>query len=179
MDRLVYVIGEPGCGKSSTLRRATEIRWPGVTASEDDSGLIPVMIHSVDSEPVAVEAGRRRVAFGGTDALSMGVMPKAKQWLAEPAVCGLRLAEGDRLSTTAFFGLASELGFQLTVVWLDAPPEVLRARREARGSHQNETWLKGRCSKVHRLAAEFAAVTVRLDATQPPGMVADDLAALL
>lgn len=171
------MLGEPGVGKSTAVAAATALRWPRVVAVEDATGPIPVLLHvDVEGRVRVEEAGRRRRSFSGTDALAMNVMPRALDWLAGPPRGDVRLAEGDRLASDKFLARAAET-HDLTVLWLDASPATLTARREARGSTQAEAWIKGRSTKVHRLADEWDAV--RVDADRSLVEVAADVAEAL
>lgn len=113
--------------------------------------------------PLGVELGARHNTFGGTDRLSMSVQPAAirflETWAAhwpDAAIVG----EGDRLATAAFLDALDG-----TVVWLDTPKAEAATRRVLRGSTQSSAWLKGRYTKVRRLAE--SRPHVRLDGTLP------------
>ncbi|GAA4908158.1 P-loop-containing protein [Streptomonospora salina] len=147
MTRLVYLIGEPGAGKSTTMA--------ALTARCDRIGRRAPFAHDLlvrSREVVAVELGRRRARFPGTDALALSVEPSARSWLPSSPV-PLVLAEGDRLATAGFLGAAEAVGFAPTLVWCRPPAEVAAQRRRARGSAHEPSWVRGRTTKARRLAA--------------------------
>lgn len=151
---LLYVIGEPGIGKTTLVAQLTGERpW------EVHAGPIPHQRRG----PVAMP-GKPRAAFGGTDTLGMSIARKAEAWvmgLPAPVILG----EGDRLAYGRFFDVAASAGYRVHLLYLYGAPGLAaqrRARRQATlgTKPQNETWVKGRASKAARLAAEFGAVRV-------------------
>lgn len=150
---LVYVSGAPGAGKSTLMRALTAgcDREPEAKPFAHD-WLYDPREAGVLLSRLAVELGRRRESFSGTDALGMSVSPVACRWIAErPA--RLVLAEGDRLANRAFLAAAADAGYAVNLVHLWADPATLDARCAARGSKQNDSWRKGRTSKAANLAA--------------------------
>jgi ribose 1,5-bisphosphokinase PhnN len=171
--RLRYLVGVPGAGKS-TLMAALTADMP---AAEEQYGH-GLWLRWLGAPPRAVELGRRRERFSGTDALGMAVMPVACAWIADATV-PLVLAEGDRLASMKFLSAAAAAGRAVELVWLDVPPECARARRHARGSAQDATWLAGRETKVRNLVrlARAAGMTVTgLDATASTDAMVAELA---
>jgi hypothetical protein len=152
--RLVYVIGEPGAGKT-TMVDATLAPWTRIPVE------VPVphelLRHPADllCRTFGVHLGRRRPGgFGGTDALSMSIQPAVLAWLAtSPAP--LVLAEGDRLANPSFFDAVRAQGHHLDLVLLAVTPGAAAARRRARGGHQDPGWVQGRVTKVRRLADRY------------------------
>lgn len=162
---LLSVIGEPGVGKSTTVRWM----WKslGVTDSVEYSPRPAVTImQRLDREGhlVGVELGRDRAGFPGSDSLSMAALPACADYLPELAT-ELVVAEGDRLASPRFYAAAHRAGRRVLVVWLKSPTAAAE-RRAGRGSVQAESWLAGRRTKVLRLAADSGAVV--LGADQPP-----------
>lgn len=165
--QLLYVIGQPGSGKSSLVASLTG----GLPAIHNKQPFA----HTVyGSTPIVVEFGAHRLEFSGTDALSMSVQPLAVEWL-QHAPYSFVIAEGDRLANAKFFNAATAADWELTVIRLAVSANVAEHRRAARGSNQDPTWLRGRISKVKNLAAAWP--TVELDADQPQEAVRQQLLA--
>jgi ribose 1,5-bisphosphokinase PhnN len=171
VSRLVYVIGEPGAGKTTLVDAALA----GLDRMQASWPVPHELLYSAD-ELLGVHLGRRRAGFGGTDALSLSIQPGVLRWLAgrPPA---LLLAEGDRLANASFFDAVGALGHTLDLVLLQAPPGVAAGRRTRRGARQDPTWVKGRITKVARLAARYHPQV--LDATRTPRELAERLTRIL
>lgn len=173
---MVYVSGPPGAGKSTLMAHLT--RYCGRTPI---TGTIPhdlLTLPTGNSLPppsfnTAVELGRRREKFSGTDALSMSIQPKAVQYMARPGLAHtLVLAEGDRLANINFLDHCRDLGWAVTLVNLYAPGTLLDERCAARGSTQNEGWRQGRITKaanLARLTANLRHPVIGLDARNSVG----------
>ena len=148
--RTIYLIGAPGSGKSSAVSRALEIAQWG-TPTE-----VMTPIPHLDYGAGCIQLGRvRSTGFSGTDALGMAINPQAILFI-ESRPANVVLGEGDRLANAKFLSAADRSGI-LTIVWLDVPPEVSRARARARADvfglkEQSESWWKGRYTKTARLA---------------------------
>jgi shikimate kinase len=173
--RTIYIIGAPGSGKSTAVKRALELVYWG----QPTQRLEP--IPHVDYGAGCIQLGKvRDTGFSGTDALGMGINPRAIEFIkSRPAA--VIIGEGDRLANAAFLTAADQAGV-LTLVWLDVAPEVARERAQQRAlllgtKEQTESWWKGRYTKTARLAGGWPHI--RIDATQPAEHVAQDLADLL
>jgi hypothetical protein len=147
---MLYLIGEPGAGKTTLVRRLT--RNVACTV-----GKAPHVTWTQYS-PKVIQLGHDRGVFGGTDALGMAAQKHVIAWLNDGGRAHQYvLAEGDRLANAKFFEAVKELGFKLTVACVTVPEDVLAARREERnariGKAQDERWLKTRATKVANLVA--------------------------
>jgi hypothetical protein len=179
--RTVYVIGYPGVGKSSAVANALELL---------DLGNPSLVTHPLahlrysSHQGLSVwEMGKRREAFSGTDALGMSVQPLAVRWvgaLTDPGAesPNVLIGEGDRLATRGFLDACPNL----TVVHLSAPLPVAQQRASERAirlgrSPQDPSWLRGRATKVDRLA--FAYSCVQINAELSPLEVAEHLATVV
>ena len=156
MDWLVYVVGYPGSGKTTAVRGALH----------EVNGEKPIR---VERKPFAhtiypsglVELGCEKDIYGGTDALPLNVQPKVVKWMKDVDIPVI-VAEGDRLDNRKFFNEAcgynetfpDELQCDdryLCFVHIKCPELTARTRAWERGSRFNESWLKGRISKVDSL----------------------------
>ena len=146
MKRLFYLIGVPGCGKTTLLRRALY----GIPYMQCKEGLVSFVKYPKGAELGVLREG----GFSGTDGLAMNVMPEAISWLHSCPTENL-IAEGDRLASGKFFRAAKAAGFELTVALLDCPLDEVNMRLKKRGSKQDANWLKGRLTKVGNLVAEW------------------------
>lgn len=159
---LLYLIGEPGVGKSTLMAELVKGKRRRVMTKP--------FAHTVYEDGL-VQLGRERSnGFSGTDALSMSVSPLAITTLqsgAWPRIVG----EGDRLAHAKFFDGVLAAGYALEVVLLEAPSFVLKHRRRERGSNQDASWLAGRATKVRNVADKYTTTT--LDATLPVADLAD------
>lgn len=176
MKLLVYLVGEPGAGKTTLMRAVTADRERIAAAAAPVCAhmiLRPPPAGSVDGMPAQmIELGRDRDTFGGTDALSMSIQPKAVAFMADAD--GLVLAEGDRLANDRFLTACEDGGWAVRVVALATPPRLAAARRKERdGGHQDPTWVTGRRTKAQRLAGRWGATV--LDGTRPVADLADEL----
>jgi len=148
--RLIYLIGGPGAGKSTLMAR--------LTAGRDRLTVERPVPHDRLIDPVtggsdAVEIGRRRPMFSGTDALASAIIDKAVPWLgSHPAT--LVLGEGARLGNARFLTAAVDAGYDVTLAWLThGSQEDWRKARAARlGKDQNPSWVAGRVTASARLA---------------------------
>ena len=158
--RLVYVIGQPGAGKSTFMARLTE-DYDRVPAIVPDHG--PVAhdeLFDAEGNPLdAAELGIQRGAFSGTDALPSAVIDKAVPWLATVPY-KLILAEGARLANRRFLDAALGSGYAVTLVLLDHPDADAWRKRRAKslGRDQNAAWVKGRLTASRNLAEQFRNV---------------------
>lgn len=155
MKRLLYVVGEPGVGKSTFtacllddlgLKVGPYVKLLGLLSGHPLVGPPGSALNS------GMYLGRRRAQFPGTDALSMGVQPDAVAWLSQaPSLPDLIVGEGQRLGNVGFLD-AGLSRVDSTVIHL-VGEDVAALRREARGTGQNEGWV--RASRTR--AANFAA----------------------
>lgn len=163
VHRLVYIIGQPGAGKSQLMARLT-LPFDRVPVTTDQAPVAHDQLLRVPEggtlpEVVGAEIGVRRDAFGGTDALPSAVIDKAVPWLATVPY-RLLLAEGARLANRRFLDAALAAGYAVTLVLLDHDDaDVWRKRRAKQlGRDQNASWVKGRLTASRNLAEQFRNV---------------------
>ncbi|QHB37309.1 terminase small subunit [Mycobacterium phage BirdsNest] len=152
-DRLIYLIGAPGSGKSTLMARLTshlerEPQTGGPVAHD--------LLRFLDGVVAGAEIGRRRELFGGTDALPASIIEKAIPWV-QSRPYELLLAEGARLANQRFLMAAREAGYEVHLAHLDHPDvEEWRAKRsEEIGKVQDASWVKGRTTASAKLAEHF------------------------
>lgn len=172
MKEMLYLIGEPGAGKSTLATALTA----GCLEYVAQRPFAHTVWQFSPSHPTVIELGYRREEFSGTDALSMSVQPKVLDFLEldEPA---LVFGEGDRLSTGSFFEAVATLGYNLTLAHISVPADVGEARRKQRATQlgrepQDNTWVQGRKTKIAHIVEEFTTSllpvrVITVDGTQP------------
>lgn len=156
---LLYLIGQPGSGKT-TLATALFADLPQVQRPAFHP--YPPFIEY----PGGAQIGVMRSGFGGTDVLPLNCQPNVIAWMQQTGWFYL-FAEGDRLANDKFFHACRAAGICLSVVHLDCADELAQERRVGRGSNQNAAWVKGRASKVQRLAEVWVDDAWRLSASSP------------
>ena len=153
LPRMIYIIGAPGSGKSTFMAKMTEHlkREPIISVPVAHDRLL-----FLDGEVAGAEIGKRREAFGGTDALPASIIEKAIPWV-QGQPYKLLLAEGARLANKRFLLAAVEAGYAVHLAYLDHPEvEAWRAQRsEALGKIQDAAWVKGRTTASDNLARYF------------------------
>lgn len=162
---VLWIVGEPGLGKT-TLARA--LLGQPLTLTQKSAPKWTV-------GPGGCAAGHYTgQAFDGADTIPYsGGQKVLKYWQDILSDTRLTILDGDRLSN---FGSIRFFNNQLDLrcVHLVAPhPGVGKARRAARGSRQNETWLKGRVTKARNFATVYFASqdVLTLDARSPPDVL--------
>ena len=156
--RFIYLIGQPGAGKSQLMARLT-LPFERMAIGTDEcpvahDQLVRDLVGDGTIQIVGAEIGKRRDAFGGTDALPSSIIDRAIPWLATTPY-PLMLAEGARLANRRFLAAALD-DYDLTVAFLDHPDaEAWRKRRAKQiGRDQNPAWVKGRLSASRNLAEQ-------------------------
>jgi ABC-type dipeptide/oligopeptide/nickel transport system ATPase component len=152
---VIGIGGNPGCGKTTLMRSLIELLGP--IKHEKIGSLVYGRIE--DAKVFVLGDYRGENVFAGTDRLSMSVQPDAVKVLhhwAKHNPDWTVLFEGDRLFGQSFLDVVQNIEcVKLKLFLLDCSPEELARRRKKRNSHQNEIWLKGRESKIKRIAQKF------------------------
>lgn len=153
--RLVYLVGAPGSGKSTLMAR--------LTAGYSRAVVPPLnypapardwLLHRRTLAVAAIELGRRRAHFSGTDALPSNAITLAERWLAMQQEAPLVFGEGARLGNRRFLASAVTAGYGVTLVLLDHPEVTAwrTARSAELGKVQNPGWVAGRTTASRNLA---------------------------
>lgn len=149
---LLYVIGEPGVGKSTTIAFLLN----GLQKIEAYDETVPYVVRSNFGKEVCITLGKDRDDFPGTDTLKMNILPEACEWIKTVSPERTVIGEGDRLAHPRFWNAAKEAGHQVRVVALiTQDPGTAAKRRKARGSNQDASWLKSRGTRVDRLISSY------------------------
>lgn len=151
--KVIYLIGLPGCGKSTVMKEYM---------SRFDNWVADRPVDLLDSHvsslsylaPVNVRVlGKYEEGetFSGTDRLSMAVSPKAIEFLnTKPEE--LIVGEGDRLNNKGFFNAC---GDDLTIIHLTVSDEERERRYKERGSDQSDKFIQTVRTKVTNIVEEF------------------------
>jgi len=140
--KVIAIGGEPGSGKSTLMKRIIEHfkMYPKYDAYK----LVPYLINDNIYVLGKYEEGE---VFSGTDRMSMAVQPEAIKFLAQLQSNAVVLFEGDRLFTSSFLEDCTEK-YDTQIFYLKTTKDVRTERYKERGSNQDETWLRGRESKI-------------------------------
>lgn len=154
MRQLIYLIGAPGAGKSTLMGMLT-CGWERRTAPAPGPQR-DWLINRDTCDVDAVEIGRRRAEFSGTDALGSAIINVAQPWLETQTETDLVLAEGARLGNRRFLSAAVAAGYETILVHLDHPDvdEWRASRARALGREQNPSWVAGRATACRNLSAD-------------------------
>lgn len=145
--KVIAIGGAPGSGKSTLVKRIMAERQVDQT-NFTEVQLVPyhynknlMVLGRYDGEGYAQ----------GTDRMSMAVQPKAIDFLNTLKLHNRTLIfEGDRLFNSSFLEYCVE-NHDTTILVLKTTKAVQASRFIERGSEQNETWLRGRESKVNNI----------------------------
>lgn len=155
---LVYLLGAPGVGKSTAVRRAL---GPELAAAERVDK-IPLEVWATDiiGGRFYYLGGPHDPEFPGTDRLSMSVHPKALEWITSLEGPAVVFGEGDRLGSAKWLGEVADAGVTVVVLVAECSEDARvgrAAERAARtGTAQDESWTAGRVTKVTNAALELA-----------------------
>ena len=153
---LLYVIGYPGSGKTTSVRSALK----GLEGRVEDAPFK----HTVYADGT-VQLGYEREVYGGTDGLSFNVQPKVIAWLPQ-CTASLVIGEGDRLANNSFFRAVQEQGRWLKLAHIKVSELVALRRIMQRGPTFDPAWIRGRMTKVDNLVAQWGDTIVTIDGSK-------------
>jgi hypothetical protein len=154
--RVVYLVGEPGVGKSHAM---TELTLPyervhGVGYLRRPRRELLLRDGQVRAVELGARGGKHPPGHPGTDAMSMTAIVEVDAWLDSPQAArdaNLILGEGARLGVRRLVDVCGRTGAELVVVHA-VGEEQARHRREARGTRQKESWIAGARTRAARFA---------------------------
>jgi adenylate kinase family enzyme len=151
MTKLIYLIGLPGTGKTTIMKRVMQMRdW-------ESERPIDLLDTHVSGELRVLGKYEEGQVFAGTDRLSMAVAPKAVEWILT-APNEVIIGEGDRLNNKAFFEAAQSVG-ELYIIHLTVSDEERQRRYNERGSDQSEKFIQTVRTKVGNIVESFGDKT--------------------
>lgn len=173
---ILWIVGPPGVGKTSAVRR--------LLGSDVRQSLIPKPKWTVNSSDRVCAAGHYTGAtFDGADTVAYNGVDEALRYWHEWLLSGMSLTifDGDRFSNKGAVDkvIAYAPSARIVCVMVNAPQEVLDARRAMRGSKQNASWMQGRATKAVRFYDAFKDHLVIESASLEPGEVARQIKAFV
>ena len=159
----LYVIGEPGVGKTTAIRELMKIDGAEIKREIEKPKWTII-------GDVALAGHYRGQTFDGGDTVPYTGASAALEYWREHILPTNKLTifDGDRFSTQPSLDFLRACGVRVAGVLLVAPSEMTIARRAQRGSNQNATWLKGRITKANNFASKINAITL---ATNVPSWI--------
>lgn len=167
MITVIAIGGEPATGKS-TLMKAL-IAKLGTPNAERKAGLMRYRAYP-KHKALVLGGYEEEGGFPGTDRLAMNAQPAAEMFITTlqtaPQWDGTTvLFEGDRLFNAKFLRHIASRGARLFTLVLVSSQVQLALRHVLRADTQDETWLKGRATKVKNVTEQFGAT--RLEHNTP------------
>lgn len=157
MKKAIILVGVPGTGKTTATWKLLEYleNKNNSKFSYFKEGL--VVGHRLNNIEVIGDYSDSSNVFSGTDRLSMAVAPEFKEYISKnnPEIIFL---EGDRLGSNSIIDYLSDKGYEIKVVGLTAPKEILQERYSERGSNQPEQFLKAKNTKVNSILTRMDLV---------------------
>jgi hypothetical protein len=160
---VLYVVGAPGVGKSTALTGLLD-KWATALVQSPKWTL---------SAPIALVGHYIKGGHDGGDTVPYDGAAECLTYMRDVLLQDHRLhgfvLDGDRFTTSTCRQFTDGLpGIRVVCVHLQASDATLTARRTARGSTQNPTWMLGRNTKAARFADSFPdAVRLQTDEMRP------------
>lgn len=157
--KVIVIGGYPGSGKSTIVRGVIkELEEEGQKFQVKKKGIITWM-RNENNDIIILGSYAPDEQFPGTDRLPLNVQPEAMKFIKEISIQEegqhgkekVVLFEGDRLFNDRMLTFLVENNFNLVLCITFTARNLLEVRRSKR-SEQNESWRKGRETKVDRIA---------------------------
>lgn len=177
--RALWVVGEPGAGKTSLVRGLLGPR-AGWSHLVDGRVKWTLSRHPALGE-LAAAGIYRGDAFDGADKVPYDGAAACLAFLRDAlGHVPLVIFDGDRFSSAASVDFVRGLGRSLECAYVRVPAMTAEGRRVARaagGRLPNAAWVRGRATKASRFAAGPGwHRTTEVDGTKPPAEAQADLA---
>ena len=144
--KLIYLIGLPGCGKSTVMK--TFMERIGTFTTDRPIDLLDSHIHRNVRVLGKYEEGE---TFSGTDRLSMAVSPKAVEYFSTNPD-EIFIGEGDRLNNKKFFDTFEDK----VIIHLTVSDEERQRRYDERGSDQSDKFIQTVRTKCNNILEEYS-----------------------
>lgn len=176
--QVVFIVGAPGVGKTTAISSLLD-PWFMQLVQKPKWTLSP---------PYAAVGHYGGNTFGGGDTVPYDGAAEAVRYWSRELLSDDRfhtfIFDGDRFSSDAVLAMISvqslESEFDLRCIHITASQDDLDARRAARGSKQNEAWMRGRATKARRFAEKGFNNMVVMDTSGASAeSVADTLKSVL
>lgn len=151
--KVIVIGGYPGSGKSTIVRGVIKrLESEGYVFALFKKGIVTWM--ESNRGLIFLGSYKEDETFPGTDRLPLNVQPEAQKFLERIRSENpdrIVLLEGDRLFNDKMITFLHNEEFELVLCIVEVQRGLLEQRRNNR-SEQNETWRKGRETKVDRIA---------------------------
>lgn len=155
MRKMLCLIGRPGTGKTSLMRKFLEnYDW-------EKKELVKLVnsLYNEKNDLHVLGKYEEGEVFAGTDKLSMSVLPEVRKFVDE--VNSNIFFEGDRLTSGSFFEwLSDKSDIDLKIIVLQVPEKVLLERYKERGSEQSDQFLQGRKTKLNNIGTNMSLMDI-------------------
>lgn len=151
LNQVLFVVGEPGIGKSTLVRELIQQVAPKRVYRHPKPKWD---IHQGLCLAGHYDGGK----FDGADTMPISdIWPAVTYWIENLKGTTLTVFDGDKFSNPKVLATlkASAPEHEFRCLLMTDSPEKVQARRDARGTKQNPIWVKGRATKAGRFITHF------------------------